>query len=66
MKTDDDDDDEKEEEENFYNKINLFSFCLHLKKIKDRFKINQDFKFNEQICAKVFIPITYNRCFQTA
>lgn len=39
---------------------------LTFKKIKDRFKINQDFKFNEQICAKVFIPITYNRCFQTA
>ena len=51
MKTDDDDDEKEDvekEEGNFYNKINLFSLCLHLKKkIKDRFEINQDFKFNE-------------------
>ena len=28
---------------------------LTFKKNKDRFEINQDFKFNEQICAKVFL-----------
>lgn len=31
---DDDDDDVEKERKNFYNKINLFSFCLHLEKIE--------------------------------
>lgn len=49
----------REEGAKFYSEINLFSFCLLLKYKRqhptesDRYwiEINQDFKFNEQICA---------------